>query len=239
MLPSLYQNHLENQLEDSELLFLELLINILQDIKEVSLEKLSTALPLPILFNSRRKKIQRFLSLPILNLKKLWLPIIKNWLTQNFTSDQNIYLVIDRTNWSRNNLIVISIVYECRAIPVYFELLPKLGSSSFTEQKRVFSQVLPLFEKSKIIVLADREFCSVQLANWLRHEEVKFCLRLKKNENIELENGDWHSLNNLGLKPGICLFYSNIKVTKTKQLPGFNVAGKWQKKLQGCTPDEG
>jgi hypothetical protein len=239
MLPLLYQKHLKNQLEDSELLFLELLIKILQDIKEVSLEKLSTALPLPILFNSRRKKVQRFLSLPTINIEKLWLPIIKNWLSQTFTSHQNIYLIIDRTNWARNHLIMISIVYDCRAIPVYFELLPKLGCSSFADQKRVFSQVLPLFKKFKITVLADREFCSIHLANWLRGQEVEFCLRLKKNENVELKNGDWYSLDNLGLKPGICLFYSNIKVTKTKNMQGFNLAGKWQKKLQGCTPHEG
>ena len=64
MLPPLYQTILENQLSESELLFLNLLINVLQDIKEVSLEKIANAL-LPILFESRRKKIQRFLSLPI------------------------------------------------------------------------------------------------------------------------------------------------------------------------------
>lgn len=45
MLIPLYQTHLENQLEPSELLFLELIINVLQDIKEVSLEKIAT-LPL-------------------------------------------------------------------------------------------------------------------------------------------------------------------------------------------------
>lgn len=41
MLPPLYQTHLENQLNSSELLMLTLLINILQDIKEVSLEKIA------------------------------------------------------------------------------------------------------------------------------------------------------------------------------------------------------
>ncbi len=47
MLPSLYQTHLENQLENSELLFLNILINVLQDIKEVSIEKIATNLPIP------------------------------------------------------------------------------------------------------------------------------------------------------------------------------------------------
>ena len=217
MLSALYQTHLKNQLQPSELLFCNILINILQDIKEVSLEKISTALPLPILFESRRKKVQRFLSLPNLNIETLWFPIIKDWVNQKFTANQPIYLVIDRTIWEHKNLIMISIVYDRRAIPVYFEL-PKLGSSSFAEQKRVFSQVLPLFKNFKIIVLGDRKFCSVYLANWLRSQEVEFCLRLKKNENVELENGIWQSLNNLGLKPGTCLFYSNIKVTALQYL---------------------
>ena len=164
MLPPFYQFHLKNQLEPSELLFFNLLINVLQNIKEVSLEKIATALPIPILFESRRKKIQRFLSLPGLNIKTLWFPIIKDWASQNFTDNQPIYLVIDRTLWERKNLIMISMIYDSRAIPVYFELLPKLGSSNLAEQKRVVSQVLPLFKKSQMIILGDREFCSVQLA---------------------------------------------------------------------------
>ncbi len=66
-----------------------------------------------------------------------------------------------------------------------------------------------------------------------------FCLRLKKSENIEIENGSWQSLNDLGLKPGTSWFYRHTKVTKQKQIEGFNVAGKWQKKFQGIAPDEG
>ena len=112
MLPPLYQTHLENHLENSELLFLNILINVLQDIKEISIEKVATNSPLPILFDSRRKKLQRFISLPKLNVEKLWLPIMKNWLLQNFRANQTIYLVIDRTNWSRNNLIMLSLIYD-------------------------------------------------------------------------------------------------------------------------------
>ena len=151
MLSPLYQTNLENQLESSELLFLELLINVVQDLKAVSLEKIATALPLPILFESRRKKVQRFLSLPSLNIETLWFPIIKNWLAQKFPKNRSIELVIDRTIWERKNLIMISIIYEQRAIPVYFEFLSKLGSSNFTEQTTVISKVLPLFKNEHIL----------------------------------------------------------------------------------------
>ena len=97
MLHTLYQNNLENQLKPSELLFFNILINVLQNFKKVSLEKIAAAIPLPILFESRRKKIQRFLSLPSLNIQTLWFPIIKDWVAQNFPDNKPIYLVIDRT----------------------------------------------------------------------------------------------------------------------------------------------
>jgi len=52
---------------------------------------------------------------------------------------------------------------------------------------------------------------------------VYFCLRLKKNENIEMETGNWQSLDELGLTPGVSWLYSNVSY-KTKQIEGFNVA---------------
>jgi hypothetical protein len=64
ILPQSYQTHLKSQLETSQYLLLTLLVQLLQVIKQVKLETLASNLPLPILFESRRKKIQRFLSLP-------------------------------------------------------------------------------------------------------------------------------------------------------------------------------
>jgi Transposase DDE domain len=127
-----------------------------------------------------------FLSLPIIDIKKLWFPIINDWLSQNFVLEQTLYLVIDRTTWGQKNLIMLSIVHEQRTIPIFFELLPKLGSSNFDEQIKFISQVLAILDKYKIVILGDREFCSVSLAKWLRDKNVAFCLRLKKNENIEI-----------------------------------------------------
>jgi hypothetical protein len=52
MLPAFYQNHLKSQLSVAEYLCLKILLNILQSIKKVNLEKLANALPLAIKFQS-------------------------------------------------------------------------------------------------------------------------------------------------------------------------------------------
>ncbi|MBN3957427.1 MAG: IS4 family transposase [Nostoc sp. NMS8] len=114
-----------------------------------------------------------------------------------------------------------------------------MGNSNFEEQSKIFSQVLGLFNKYQTVVLGDREFCSVKLANWLREQEVQFCLRLKKNEFILGEDEIWHSLDSLGLEPGVSLFLQNIKVTKSQKVQGLNLAAKWKRKLKGWSTEEG
>lgn len=63
---------------------------------------------------------------------------------------------------------MVSLIWERRAYPIYFELLPKLGASNLAEQKAVLTPVFSLLKDYKIVVLADREFCSVKLGKWLR-----------------------------------------------------------------------
>ena len=117
-------------------------------------------------------------------------------------------------------------------------MLPKQGSSNVNEQITAISAILPLFKDYKIIVLGDREFCSVDLANWLRERDVYFCLRLKRNHCIETESLIWLRLDELGITPGTSLYFQGIKVRKTKPSAGFDVACKWKRNYQGWKVDE-
>jgi len=112
-------------------------------------------------------------------------------------------------------------------------LLPKLGSSNLPEQTLALQQVLPLFKEYKVIVLGDREFCSVDLGNWLRTMGVSFCLRLKKNHCLETENLIWQGLDQLGVVPGTALYFQGVRVRKTKPLAGFDIACKWKRDYRG------
>jgi hypothetical protein len=239
MLPLFYQTVLKNNLSLAEYLLLQILINLLQSIKNVSLETLATSMPIPIVFESRRKRLQRFLSLPNFSIEKIWLPIVTTWLSTYFDKDKMIYVVMDRTAWNQINLFMVGVVWDKRAFPVYFTLLPKLGNSNIDEQKKILSQVLPIFQDYKICVLGDREFCSIKLASWLRERNIYFCLRLKKTHFVETEKDIWLELKQLGLAPGISLFLKGVKVTKTQGFFNFNVACKWKRKILGVAPAEG
>lgn len=133
---------------------------------------------------------------------------------------------------------MISIVYDKRAIPIYWKLFPKLGSSSFTEQTKLLAKVFPLLTMNKTVVLGDREFCSAQFANWLRKKNLYFCLRLKKSEYIQVAGLFWYQLNDIGLNPGCSIFLQGIKVTKTHQIEALTLVGLWRRKVSGIHPKE-
>lgn len=239
MMPPLYQTHLQSQLNRAEYLLLSMLVNLLQALKQVKLETLATALPLPITFESRRKKIQRFLSLPQLTVEKIWLPIFQSWLLTDFAPQQVLHIAIDRTKWGAINLLMISLIWDRRSLPIYWELLPKQGNSNLENQTAAIAQILPLFKNYQVVILGDREFCSVKLGAWLAEQRVYFCLRLKQNEFVLLENEIWLQLNTLGLSPGTMFYLNGVRVTKQKGFAKFNVAAKWKRKYWGWAPDEG
>jgi hypothetical protein len=150
-----------------------------------------------------------------------------------------VYLVIDRSQWRETNLLMVSLVYNHRAIPVYFSLLSRKGNSNLEQQKQVLEPAIELLKEYKIVVLGDREFCNGELAKWLSQKHsVYLSLRLKKHEYVELEENIWFQLSDLGLTPGMSCYYQGVKVTKTKSFGGFNLAAKWKRNYQGKSSKE-
>ena len=79
------------------------------------------------------------------------------------------------------------------------------------EQTVALQQVLPLLKEYKVIVLGDREFCSVDLGNWLKAMGVSFSLRLKKYYCLVTQNSIWQRLDQLGV-----ILWNSFILSRTK-----------------------
>lgn len=239
MLPTLYQNHFQKHLKKSESLTLELLIGLVQTHKQVSVEQLATLMPYPIKFESRRRNIQRFLKLDSLQIESLWFPLLKIIIEQKLKPKSPLKITLDRTQWRDKNVLMVSLIWNKRAIPVYWQLLNKRGSSNLSEQQSVLTPVFEMFKDYQIIVLGDREFGSVKLAQWLCSQDVQFALRIKQQQYIQTEKSDYIRLSQLGLVPGTRFFLKDVQVTKQKGFGQFNVAAYWRRNYRGHGEDEG
>lgn len=146
MLPSFYQSCLRAQLSETQFVTLEILVELLQKERRISLERLATLFPQPILFESRRRNLQRFLHLPRLTSQAVWFPVVKHWVKQHHRRGKPLHVVIDRTQWQDHNLIMVSLVYQKRAIPMHWMWLNKQGQSAFAEQRKVLRPVFQLLK---------------------------------------------------------------------------------------------
>ena len=169
----------------------------------------------------------------MLNIKSLWFPVIKYILRTHFKKAPELRVAIDRTQWREWNLFVISLIWSKRAIPLYWDILPKKGSSNLREQQKLISPVLELLKKHEIVILGDREFGSVKLAAWLSTKKVRFVLRVKEGRYIRAEGEEFKRLSEAGLVPGTSFYFSGVEVTKQKGFGKFDRAGYWQRKYRG------
>jgi hypothetical protein len=121
---------------------------------------------------------------------------------------------------------MVSLIWQKRAIPVSWEILPELGNSNLEQQTQLLTKVIPLFQDYQVILLGDREFCSVELGQWLKEKGIGYCLRLRKNLQVQTEKDQWQSLSHLDIPVGRSEHYADILMRKTSPVAGLNLVIK-------------
>ncbi len=238
------QEYLNNTLSKNKLLFLQILVWLLQVHKQVRIERLAAYLPIPILYESRRKKIQRFLVESCLSLVLFWFPLIKLIVEREFKLGSRLILVLDRTQWEDKNVFMISVVWRKRSLPVYWVLLEKKGSSNVKEQIALIRPVLKLFYEYELLILGDREFHGVELSYWLKKRNrtakkpIYFAFRERKDVYIRRSKKNQKRFQDLKLTPGVKVFEKNIFVTKKKGFGRFNVLAYQKRKYKNYNEEE-
>jgi hypothetical protein len=97
----------------------------------------------------------------------LWFPLIREIIYHQIKLGSQLIIAIDRTQWQENNVLMVSAIIQKRAFPIFWTLLDKKGSCNLAEQKQVLRPVIRLLNKYKLVVVGDREFHSLELAQWL------------------------------------------------------------------------
>ena len=144
------------------------------------------------------QRIRRFLSNKKLSPYTTLVPLIH--LMRPFLSKlPEIILTMDRTDWEKRlkyiNILSVAVSYKGRALPLFWIVLDRKGNSSFEHWKRVLTPVIEGLQQMEwlsgklIHVVADREFASPKLAEWLKNTYgVEVTLRMKASMYIKSEN---------------------------------------------------
>ena len=239
MYPKLYQKWFQLSLNPTEMVLVEILMKIVGLLSKATLGHVADNLPWPILAASRLKTLQRFLDSPRFCKEKIWWGIWMEIMAGYWLPQEPIVLAIDRTSWRKYNLLVVSWIIQGRAIPINWQLLDKLGSSSLDDQQSVIYPITCLLPDYSFVLLGDREFCSKHLATWLLEIGWGYCLRLKKSTYVRLKNDDLVTLQQLASHPGVQIFLQGVNISTTAHKFPFNVAIHYPKEHHGMPIEEG
>lgn len=161
---------------------------------------------------SRYRRVQRFIHEHRINYDQVAGFVMALF---GFT-DKPYYLTLDRTNWKWGrkdlNILMLAVVHQGVAIPVYWLLLNKRGNSSTRERIALMKRFIGQFGKERLLgVLADREFIGERWLAWLQDEGVGFCIRIKKDAKVPNSRGNPVQVQRL---------FQSLKVGEALALPG-------------------
>lgn len=101
-------------------------------------------------------------------------------------------LVMDGTSWTigeaKVHYLVLSVLVDTVAVPIYWVQLEKIGASSQEERKAMFEKAFLLFDLKGMTLLADREYIGKEWFNFLKKKKIHFVIRLRINDYWEEVN---------------------------------------------------
>lgn len=158
--------------------------------RTVNLQRLATGFGTDTKITSRYRRLQRFFAEFNIDYT-LFARLIFQWF---FSESKKIYLCLDRTNWYWGkqpiNALVLSIAYEGIAIPIYWSLLDKEGTSDTPERIAIMVRFIDTFGTDCIAsLLADREFVGKFWFQWLIDNKIPFHIRIKENSKVVVFRG--------------------------------------------------
>lgn len=170
--------------------FLAMFLIALLKVKTVNLAEIATALNPQAKVSSNYRRLQRFFAdfeLDYDDIAQLIAALIPK-------PAEGYTLSLDRTNWQLGkfpiNLLVLAIVHNGVAFPIYWTFLAKKGNSNTAERIAIMERFITTFGQDSIACLvADREFVGKKWFKYLRQEKILFRIRIRQNFQVSAKQG--------------------------------------------------
>jgi hypothetical protein len=183
--------------------------------RDVRLSRIAENVPLDIQEDSVAQRFRRWLKNPRIDERAVYDPVARQLLLS--LRHTRLRLQIDRTMIDdRFNVLMVSLAYRRRAIPLAWMVLPHLGNSTFMEREEILSHVADLLPVgATVLVLGDREFGTPDMMRSVQCYGWDYCLRVKGNAHAYLPTGCWVQLRDLAPVPGTHYYLTDVFLTKS------------------------
>jgi hypothetical protein len=184
--------------------------------KDVRLSRMAERVPLDIQEDNIAQRFRRWLKNPQVDERVLYDPIAFGIL--GALRHTRLRIQIDRTIVNeRLNVLMMSVYYRKRAIPLLWRVLSHQGNATFKERNQVLAHLEDLLPAGcTVLILGDREFGNAEMMRSIRQHGWDFCLRVKGDQHVCPARGMWVTLKQLAPLPGSFYFLTDLVLTQTK-----------------------
>src|SRR5262249_47276868 len=150
--------------------------------------------PLDIQEDNVAQRFRRWLKNPQVDVRAIYDPIAVGLLEA--WRHTRLRIQIDRTLVNEQlNVLMLSVYYRKRAIPLVWSVLSHKGNSTFKERSAMLAHLAQLLPAGcRVVILGDREFGQADMMRSIRLHQWDFCLRVKGTHFIRLQSGEWVKL---------------------------------------------
>jgi len=182
--------------------------------RDVRLSRIAENVPLDIQEDSVAQRFRRWLKNPRVDERAMYDPVARQVLAS--LRHTRLRLQIDRTVINdRFNVLMVSLAYRRRAIPLVWMVLPHQGNSRFMEREEILAHVADLLPVgATVLVLGDREFGGPDMMRSIRCYGWDYCLRVKGTCYVYLPTGCWIQLRALAPTPGTRYYLTDVALTR-------------------------
>jgi len=196
--------------------------------KSVALSQIAVHLPMETKAEARITRIRRWLKNVKVNVWFLYRPILEHVLRD--WQEQEVIVILDGVMvfGDRLQIFRLSLEHGCRAIPLGWVVLEGKGLTQVEKLKTMLQQVADFLNPrvQRVVFLADRGFRDCDWADLCLELGWNYAIRLACNTYVTLEDGNQQAIDALGVQPGQCGYFQNVKVTQDEKLQG-NLSVTW------------
>src|SRR5260221_1722877 len=195
---------------------LALLMVGIVEARDVRLSRIAERVPLDIQEDNVAQRFRRWLKNPQVSERVVYDSVAFGIL--GALRHTRLRIQIDRTEVSeRLNVLMVSVYYRKRAIPLVWQVLTHKGTSTFKERNQILAHLEQLLPAGcTVIILGDREFGSVDMMRSIRLHDWDFCLRVKGSHYLCPTPGIWVKLKDLAPEVGTHYFLTDVVLTQAQ-----------------------
>jgi hypothetical protein len=184
--------------------------------RDVRLSRMAERVPLDIQEDNVAQRFRRWLKNPQVDVRAIYDPIAFGLV--GALRHTRLRIQIDRTIVNeRLNVLMVSVYYRKRAIPLVWSVLPHQGNSTFRERNAILEHLTELLPSGcRVVILGDREFGQADMMRSIRLHNWDFCLRVKGTHAISPARGVWVKLKDVAPTPGTHYFLTDVVLTQAQ-----------------------